>query len=241
MRLQLAWTLALAALPAAAAAEEGSWIFAPARYTHSPLTGQRVVQYSPEAPAFLRYDDTYQESGYRHNTLSLCVGDSADHLHVLQTWGLGVGIRPYGEWEYPYRPGATPYGPWMTPYPAWQGPFGQGPWQQGFSPLAPQCQQQQFGGPCGGQGGPRGGGQWGQWNGGQWGGGQGGQWNGGQGGQWNGGQGGQWNGGQGGQWGGGQGGQGGPWGGGGQGGGQGGGFQPGGGQPTNTPPPPPPP
>ena len=50
MRLQLAWTLALAAVPAAAGADDGSWIFAPTRYTHSPLDGQRVVQYCPEAP-----------------------------------------------------------------------------------------------------------------------------------------------------------------------------------------------
>ena len=217
MRLQLAWTLALAALPAAAGADDGSWIFAPTRYTHSPLDGQRVVQYCPEAPAILRYDDTYQESGYRHNTISLCAGDSADHLHLLQTWGLGLGIRPYGEWEYPYRPGATPYSPWPMSYPSWQNFAGQGPSPNGPSPAfwpnqQPQCGGQ--GGHCGGQGGQWGGqgGQWGgqggQWNGqgGQWNGGQpgGGQWNG-QGGQWNGGQpgGGQWNG-QGGQWNGGQ-------------------------------------
>jgi hypothetical protein len=150
MRLQPASILALAALmPAGANADDSSWIFAPARYTHSPETGQRVVQYSPGAPAYLRYDDTYQESGYRHNTVSICAGDSSDHLHIVQTWGQGLLIRPYGEWEYPYRPGATPYGPWSypqvypqanwgnnpgpwpTPYSSWQNPYGFGPASQG--------------------------------------------------------------------------------------------------------------
>ncbi len=157
MRLQLASILALAALmPAGAIADDSSWIFAPAHYTHSPETGQRVVQYSPGAPAYLRYDDTYLESGYRHNTISICAGDSTDHLHIVQTWGQGLLIRPYGEWEYPYRPGATPYGPWgypqgypqgnwgypqgnwgnnpgpgPTPYSSWQSPYGAAPASQG--------------------------------------------------------------------------------------------------------------
>ena len=116
MRLQLAWTLALAALaPAAARAEETSWIFSPTRYTHSPLTGERVAQFSPGMPAYVRYDETYQESGYRHNVISLSVGEGADHIHIFQTWGQGWQGRPYGNWQYPYgaaapcriAPGAT--------------------------------------------------------------------------------------------------------------------------------------
>ena len=63
-----------------------------------------MAQYQPEKPAYLRDDDTYMESGYRHMESTLQVGNSSDHLHVVQTWGQGDLIRPYGEWEFPYRP-----------------------------------------------------------------------------------------------------------------------------------------
>ncbi|MGA2034406.1 MAG: hypothetical protein ABSG68_19345 [Thermoguttaceae bacterium] len=125
----------------AARADQSSWIFRPSYFSHSPETGQRVAQYQPEAPAYVRNDDTYQESGYRHNEASIQVGGQRDHLHVVQTWGQGELIRPYGEWLFPYRAGATPYGPWgnpqgpwTLPQDSWQNPYGPGrqfqqPWQ----------------------------------------------------------------------------------------------------------------
>ena len=110
MRQHLVWIAALAALaPGGAGAEETSWIFSRSAYTHSPVTGQRIAQYCPEQPSFLRYDDTYQQSGYRHNLITIGSGDNADRTNIVQTWGLGLAIRPYGEWERPYRPYATPY------------------------------------------------------------------------------------------------------------------------------------
>jgi hypothetical protein len=106
----------------AAKASDVSWMFRPGYYTHSPVTGERVAQYEPERPSIIPTDPTYQESGYRHQVIQL----GTDNLNIVQTWGAGTAIRPYGEWERPYRPGATPYGPWMTPYPyrAWPTPYG---------------------------------------------------------------------------------------------------------------------
>ena len=144
MRKHLVWIAALAALtPGGAGAEESSWIFSRAAYTHSPITGQRVAQYCPEQPSYLRCDDTYQESGYRHNLITIGSGSNAERTNIVQTWGLGLAIRPYGEWEYPYRPYATPYtwggyggypnaGP--APYNAWANPYAAGPMQQGYGP-----------------------------------------------------------------------------------------------------------
>ena len=122
--------------PALAAAASPSWIFRPSYYSHSPATGERVVQFAPPEPAYVRVDDTYMESGYRHNQRVMRGLDgTADRTHIVQTWGNGDSIRPYGEWEYPFRPGATPYGPWSYApgagnppyYQPWAGPYGPAP------------------------------------------------------------------------------------------------------------------
>jgi hypothetical protein len=114
-------------LASAAAASESSWMFRPGYYTHSPVTGKRVAQYEPERPSYVSVDPTYQESGYRHEFFQ----SGNDIVNIVQTWGAGTAIRPYGEWEYPYRPGATPYGPWgnpqgpwTLPFDSWQNPYG---------------------------------------------------------------------------------------------------------------------
>jgi hypothetical protein len=102
-----------------AQASDVSWVFGLGYYTHSPVTGQRVAQYEPERPSIVPSDPTYQESGYRHQTIQ----DGNDRLNLVQTWGAGTAIRPYGEWEYPYRAGATPFGPWGNPQGPWTLPF----------------------------------------------------------------------------------------------------------------------
>ena len=91
----------------------------PGYYTHSPVTGQRVAQYEPEQPSIVPVDPTYQESGYRHQLIQL----GTDNLNLVQTWGEGTAIRPYGEWQYPFRAGATPFGPWGNPQGPWTLPF----------------------------------------------------------------------------------------------------------------------
>ena len=65
------------------------------------------------------------------------------------TWrrgGEGESIRPYGEWQRPFRAGATPYGPWgnpsgpwTTPFGSWDNPYGLGrlptpPWSPWYPP-----------------------------------------------------------------------------------------------------------
>jgi hypothetical protein len=138
MRLYHAIFLVLSSfLVSAAQASEVNWIFRPGYYTHSPVTGQRVAQYEPERPSIVPTDPTYQESGYRHQIIYA----GNDRLNIVQTWGEGTAIRPYGEWEYPYRAGATPFGPWgnpqgpwTLPFGAWQNPYGLGRLPYGYGP-----------------------------------------------------------------------------------------------------------
>jgi hypothetical protein len=129
-----------------AQASDVSWMFQPGYYTHSPTTGQRVAQYEPEKPAYATIDPTYQESGYRHELIQA----GNEWVNIVQTWGAGTAIRPYGEWEYPYRAGATPYGPWgnpqgpwTLPFDSWRNPYGlnhmqnHGAWQPGYGSGGP--------------------------------------------------------------------------------------------------------
>lgn len=109
-----------------------SWLFKPSTFSHDPATGARVTQFAPKEPALVRADGTYLQSGYRHMRFGIRAGDSVDRLHVVQTWGAGEAIRPYGEWQFPFRAGATPYGPWgnprgpwTMPYDSWVNPYGQ--------------------------------------------------------------------------------------------------------------------
>lgn len=122
-RLLVLGLLPVFTIPCATAAES-SWIFRPSYFSHDPATGERAVQYAPKLPAYARDDDTYLQSGYRHSQTTIRVGDSADHWHIVETWGAGASIRPYGEWLRPFREGATPFGPWGNPQGPWMAPFG---------------------------------------------------------------------------------------------------------------------
>jgi hypothetical protein len=139
--------VALAAFPAAAA----DWLFAPSDYTHSPENGQRVGQYCPPPRIFVYENPLYTKSLYRHNRSSLQVADSIDNLHVVeQTW---PPVRPYREWQFPFRPYSAPYdawGPQLPPF-ALGGGFGWGGFG-GFGPGGPGHGGPGFGGP--GFGGP---------------------------------------------------------------------------------------
>ena len=108
----------------AASAAEASWIFRPSYYSHQPATCQRVAQYSPGETPYVHVDPTYERSGYRHNRVTIRgAGGSVDRMHLVETWGAGEAIRPYGEWQRPFRAGATPYGPWGNPQGPWTSPF----------------------------------------------------------------------------------------------------------------------
>ncbi len=107
------------------AAAQASWIFRPSHYTHDPTSGRRVAQYAAKEKAYAPNDPTYSQSGYRHDRTTLRGADgSIDRRHVVETWGAGEAIRPYGEWQRPFRAGATPYGPWGNPSGPWTSPFG---------------------------------------------------------------------------------------------------------------------
>jgi len=106
-----------------ATAARADWIFESSFYSHDPATGQRTTQYAPPAPSYARFDENYLQSGFRCSESTVGSGNNADHLHIVETWGAGDRIRPYGEWLYPYRAGATPYGPWGNPQGPWTLPF----------------------------------------------------------------------------------------------------------------------
>lgn len=120
-------------------ASESSWIFRPSTYTHDPATGDRVAQFAQEKPALVREDPTYEQSAYRHTRSGIRIGDTFDYLHIVETWGRGEDIRPYGEWLFPFRAGATPYGPWGNPQGPWTTPFGSwvNPYGLGRMPTPP--------------------------------------------------------------------------------------------------------
>lgn len=104
---------------------QASWVFRPSYFSHDPADGQRVAQYSPGVPPQVWVDPTYRQSAYRHNRMTLRGADgSIDRLHVVETWGEGEFIRPYGEWQFPFRAGATQFGPWGNPQGPWTSPFG---------------------------------------------------------------------------------------------------------------------
>ena len=135
MRRHLALVVAVSAVGLAVIgrAQADSWIFRRSSFTHDPVTGDRVVQFARPRPLRPPGDGTYRQSAYRHHRSTIRAGSSADHTHVVQTWGEGERIRPYGEWQRPFREGATPYGPWgnpsgpwTTPYGSWGNPYGLG-------------------------------------------------------------------------------------------------------------------
>lgn len=112
------------------------WITAPSHYTHDPVTGERVTQYSPVGPFYTFPRADYRKSGYRHTRSSIQAGRSADHLHIVEEWGRPV--RPYGEWRFPYRPYSVPYPAWGPPYAGLSQP---GSYPYPYPPGAPNDQQ----------------------------------------------------------------------------------------------------
>ena len=123
----------ITASAATAATDKGEWAFKPSYFTHDPASGQRVVQYAEGEKAYAQIDN-YRRSGYRQQRIKIRgVSGSADNIHIVETWGDGENIRPYGEWQRPYRSGATPYGPWgnargpwTMPFQSWENPYGLG-------------------------------------------------------------------------------------------------------------------
>jgi hypothetical protein len=95
-------------------ANAADWIVAPSTYSHDPMTGQRVTQYTPIGPFYSYARRDYLRSGYRHTRSSIQAGESVDHMHIVEEFGRTV--RPYGEWRFPYRPYSVPYHLWGPPF-----------------------------------------------------------------------------------------------------------------------------
>ncbi len=119
-------------VPLGVAPAEAKWLFSQSYYSHAEETGHRVAQYAAAETPYFTPDPHFMRSGYRQNRSRIRVGGSADHLHMVETWGDGQNIRPYGEWQRPYRDGATPYGPWGNARGPWTSPAGGGWVEQGF-------------------------------------------------------------------------------------------------------------
>ncbi|MBC7353408.1 MAG: hypothetical protein H5U08_13690 [Thermogutta sp.] len=149
---------------AAPGARGESWIFQPSYFSHNDQGG-RVAQFSQPPQIALPYAPNYVVSGYRHTRATIRGAESYDHLHIVKTWGLGAYIRPYEEWEFPFRPGATPFGPWgnpqgpwTLPFQSWVNPFALGqlpnpPWWLYF-PWTPGLMMPPLSPPAGGSGNP---------------------------------------------------------------------------------------
>jgi len=106
---------ALLVLAVAAELYATDWILAPSTFTHDPQTGERISQFAPLPPVYMRAErPDYVESGYRHRqSVIRDPRGSADRLHITEEWGRPV--RPYGEWRFPYRPYSVPYPLWGPP------------------------------------------------------------------------------------------------------------------------------
>lgn len=121
---------ASAAFAAATPACAIDWLTAPSYYTHEPLQGQRVAQYSPIGPFYYYHRPDFVRSGYRHYRSSIQTGGSADNLHIVEEWGRPV--VPYEAWRFPFRPYGVPYDAWGPPFGGYT-PFGPG-FFGGFGP-----------------------------------------------------------------------------------------------------------
>lgn len=110
------------------AANATDWIFSQSYFSHNPETGRRLTQYAPTPPVLIQLPLDYVRSGYRNTESRIQVAGSADRLHITEEWGRPV--RPYGEWQFPYRPFSVPYDLWGSPYPG----YSYGPRQGGLGP-----------------------------------------------------------------------------------------------------------
>ncbi len=90
------------------------WLTAPSYYTHDWSTGERVSQYCQIGPYYYLCRPDYLKSGYRQYRSTIDLGNSSDNMHIVEQWG--APVRPYEEWQYPFRPFSVPYGAWGPPY-----------------------------------------------------------------------------------------------------------------------------
>jgi hypothetical protein len=128
MNIRNVWRSLLIVAGLAMSVRAGDWVTAPSYFTHDPYSGERVQQYSPIGPFYTYPRADFQRSGFHHTRSSIQVNGASDNYFVVEEWGREV--RPYGEWQFPYRPYSVPYPLWGPPYGF--APYGAAPY--GFVP-----------------------------------------------------------------------------------------------------------
>ncbi len=99
------------------------WLTLPSTYTHDAARGKRVSQFTAIENPTTTTVPNFRTSGYTHTRSRLGFGGSIDNYHRVEEWG--EPVRPYGEWQRPFRPGSVPYSLWGPPFGGLnQGPFG---------------------------------------------------------------------------------------------------------------------
>ncbi len=92
-------TLVAAALSTSAVADESTWFFQPGRYTHHPVTGDRVAQYATPPPVQALPDNSDNVSGYRRTRVRQRGADGTiDTYYRVESFGNGRGGLD-AEWE----------------------------------------------------------------------------------------------------------------------------------------------
>ena len=90
------------------------WLTMPSTYSHDAITGQRVSQYKQIEIPTTSTVPSFRTSGYTHARSRIAFGGSIDNYHQVETWG--PPVRPYGEWQRPFRPFSVPYSMWGPPF-----------------------------------------------------------------------------------------------------------------------------
>ncbi|WP_052031883.1 hypothetical protein [Novipirellula maiorica] len=90
------------------------WLTLPGKFSHDPVTAQRVEQFQPPATPAVAEVANFRTSGYTHVRSRLNYAQSSDNYHRVETWG--DPVRPYGEWQRPFRPYSVPYAAWGAPF-----------------------------------------------------------------------------------------------------------------------------
>lgn len=106
--------LAVLCVSVTGSANAADWLTAPSYYTHDWSSGERVSQYCQVGPYYYYHRPDYLKSGYRQYRSTIDLGNSSDNMHVVEQWG--APVRPYEEWQYPFRPFSVPYDAWGPPF-----------------------------------------------------------------------------------------------------------------------------
>lgn len=117
MKLKRHWPVTVVTIAAlcvsAGSASGGDWLTHPSTFTHAP-SGVRVSQFAPVDAPPLNDQSQLVTGGYTNYRSTIQYAQTADNYHRVNQWG--APVRPYGEWNYPFRPYSVPYAAWGPPF-----------------------------------------------------------------------------------------------------------------------------